>query len=83
MEQLLNAKRVAETGAGILLGDRYPYGRVTGAELRGALDKVLHDASYQRQAEHIGQSLRDAGDYLRAVEEIEAFLGIQQAKVYA
>jgi MGT family glycosyltransferase len=77
-EQLLNAKRVAETGAGILLGDRYPYGRVTAAELRTALETLLHDASYRQQARRIGDSLRAAGGYLRAVEEIEAFIGVSQ-----
>jgi len=76
-EQLLNGKRVAEAGAGILLGDHYPYGRVTAAELRTALDAVLNDSAYRENAERIGETLRAAGGYPRAVEEIEAFLGVR------
>ncbi len=67
---------MAETGAGILLSDEH--GRVTAAQLRAALDKVLHDASYRQQAERIGETLRAAGGYQRAVEEIEAFVGVRQ-----
>jgi len=73
-EQLLNGKRVAETGTGLLLGDERPYGRVTPQELRQALDEVLDDPQYRRNAERIGKTLREAGGYLRAVREIEAFL---------
>lgn len=74
MEQLMNAKRVAEVGAGILLGSQYPYGRVTAEELREALDKVLSDASYREKAQEMGETLKAAGGYGQAVTEIEAFL---------
>lgn len=77
-EQLTNGKRVAETGAGILLGNSYPYGRVNASELLSALETVLSDSTYKRHAERIGQSLRDAGGYLRAVEEIEAHIGVAE-----
>ena len=73
-EQLLNGKRVAETGAGLLLGDARPYGRVTPQELRRALDDVLNNPQYRRRAERIGQTLQEAGGYRRAAREIEAFL---------
>jgi UDP:flavonoid glycosyltransferase YjiC (YdhE family) len=73
LEQLLNGRRVAETGAGILLGDHYPYGRVTAPELRQALDAVLHDSHYRQNAARMGQTLKDAGGYLQAVAEIEAY----------
>jgi MGT family glycosyltransferase len=72
-EQLLNGRRVAETGAGILMSDEH--GRVTAAELRTALDKVLNDVTYRENAERIGDTLKAAGGYLRAVAEIEAFIG--------
>lgn len=72
MEQLLNGKRVAQTGTGVLIGDRHPYGRVNAAELRAALDTVLSDGAYKRRAEEIGETLKAAGGYARAVEEIEA-----------
>lgn len=73
-EQLLNGKRVAETGSGLLLGKERPYGRVTAQELRQALDAVLNEPQYRRNAERMGKTLAEAGGYRRAVEEIEAFL---------
>jgi MGT family glycosyltransferase len=75
-EQLLNGKRVAETGAGILLSDEH--GRVTAPELRNALDAVLQDSGYRQHAEHMGETLKAAGGYQRAVEEIEAFVGTKE-----
>jgi MGT family glycosyltransferase len=77
-EQLLNGKRVAESGTGILLGDHPPYGRVTATELRIALDTVLNDTAYRQQAEHMGATLKVAGGYIQAVEEIETFIGEKQ-----
>lgn len=73
-EQLLNGKRVAQTECGILLGDKRPYGRVTAPELRQALDKILNTALYRQNAQRMGQTLKDAGGYMRAVEEIEAYI---------
>jgi UDP:flavonoid glycosyltransferase YjiC (YdhE family) len=78
MEQLLNAVRVKTVGAGILLGEKAPYGRVTAAELREALDKVLNDDTYRQKANHYGKSLKDAGGYQKAVELIEEFVGVAQ-----
>jgi MGT family glycosyltransferase len=73
-EQLLNGKRVAQTGAGILLGDTQPYGRVTAAELRAALAQLLTEPTYRRNAQRIGTTLRAAGGYPQAVAEIEEYL---------
>lgn len=78
MEQLMNGVRVQNVGAGILLGDKAPYGRVTATELRESLDKVLSDSSYQQKAAYYGKSLKDAGGYLKAVELIEEFVGVPQ-----
>lgn len=72
-EQLLNGKRVAQTGAGILLGNTRPYGRVTADELRGGLDMILNTESYRQNAEYIGKTLRDAGGYQRAVDVIQMY----------
>ncbi len=74
MEQLLNGIRVQEVGAGILLGEKQPYGKVSALELRSALDAILSDEQYQKNAERYGQTLRDAGGYKRAVSEIESYL---------
>lgn len=75
MEQLLNSKRVAETGAGVVVGNQYPYGRVTATELRTALDTVLTNPGYRQRAREMGDTLKAAGGYQRAVAEIEAFVG--------
>lgn len=73
-EQLLNGKRVAQTGSGILIGDKRPYGRVTIQELQRAIHDVLTEPSYHQNAQHFGQTLAAAGGYLRAAAEIEAYL---------
>ena len=69
--------RVAQTGAGIVLGDQYPYGHVTAAELRQALDSVLTNPTYRLRAREMGDTLKAAGGYLQAVEEIETFLVVK------
>lgn len=68
-EQELNGKRVAQTGCGILLK-----GDVTAANLRQALEKVVTDDRYRRNAERFGQTLRNAGGYEAAVAAIESFI---------
>jgi UDP:flavonoid glycosyltransferase YjiC (YdhE family) len=57
----------------MLLGDKRPLGRVTGHELRQALDMVLGEADYSLNARRIGKTLKDAGGYLQAARKIEAF----------
>jgi len=72
MEQFANALQVKRSGTGIVIGDTPPYGRVTASELRAAVDHLLADPSYKQRALSIGESLRNAGGYLRAVDEVEA-----------
>lgn len=74
MEQFINGKRVADVGAGVLLGKKYSYGQVTVQELRYALDSVLNDTSYQANAIQYGQTLKDAGGFEQAVQLIETHL---------
>ena len=74
MEQYINGKRLAEVGAGILLGKKYPYGQVTVPELRMALDTILSTPSYTTMALKYGQTLQEAGGYEQAVELIEDYL---------
>lgn len=73
-EQLLNGRQVTRHGAGVLVGDTPPYGRVSSGELREAVETVLKDANYQSAAALIGQTLREAGGYRRAADEIENFI---------
>ncbi|MEM7799165.1 MAG: macrolide family glycosyltransferase [Chloroflexota bacterium] len=79
-EQLLNGKQVAKTGAGVLLGDKRPYGRVTSAELRAALEVILDQPVYHQKAAEIGETLRQAGGYARAIDII---LATAAGKAYA
>jgi hypothetical protein len=80
LEQALNGKRVAETGAGVLLGARPPYGRVTAGQLRAALDEILSKAISRENARRIGETLRAAGGYICAADEIEAFAEVKSSQ---
>jgi MGT family glycosyltransferase len=62
-------KRVAELGAGQMLLKR----KVSPSHLRQAAEKVLSQPSYVQAATLIGNSLRLAGGYQKAVDEIEAY----------
>lgn len=81
MEQLINGIRVAQVGAGLLLGEQPPYGQVTPIQLREALDKVLNEPSFKRQARYYGETLKAAGGYTQAVTEIEAFIETNRREV--
>ncbi|HDR6246260.1 TPA: glycosyl transferase [Bacillus cereus] len=65
-DQPLVAKRVEELNAGIVLN----YKNVTVAELKEATNTLLNNSSYKEASTVIGRSLREAGGYRRAVDEI-------------
>lgn len=67
-DQLLVAPRVARLGAGRVLR-----GRPDARTLRRAVDAVLDDPAYRRASQRLALSLRGAGGYRRAADEIEAF----------
>ncbi|MDX1665074.1 MAG: hypothetical protein R3272_14880, partial [Candidatus Promineifilaceae bacterium] len=71
LEQLFNGRRVAALGAGVVIGDRPPYGRVRPSELRAAAERVLADDSYPINARRIGASLRAAGGYREAATVVD------------
>ena len=73
MEQLFNAQVVEAQGAGIIVGDKPPFGRVTEAHLRTAIDLALHDDSIRREAVTIGEVLQATGGYTQAANEIATF----------
>jgi MGT family glycosyltransferase len=61
-EQTANGRLVARHGAGIVLGDRPPYGQRVGApSLRSAVDRLLHDEAYRQAAQILSASLQAAG----------------------
>ena len=70
-EQMFNGRQVVAHGAGIMVNDRPPYGRVNGDELRTAVQTVLADEAYRAAAGRIGDSLQQAGGSRRAADEIE------------
>ncbi|MBZ0297457.1 MAG: glycosyl transferase, partial [Anaerolineae bacterium] len=69
-EQNLVANRAAELHTGVKL-DR---DSVNPSSLRAAAEKVLHEERYRQQAARLGQSLRAAGGYQRAADEILALV---------
>lgn len=68
-DQYMVAGRVAELGAGLPL---FPH-EVTPERLKGMVSHLLTESSFRQQAKQVGQSLRDAGGYQRAADEILAF----------
>jgi MGT family glycosyltransferase len=72
-EQLLNGKRVSQTGSGILLRDQQP----AAVRLREAVDHLLNIPDYRENAGRVGATLRDAGGVHRVVAEIETYLAAQ------
>ncbi len=64
-EQRFVAQRVVEVGAGELLP-----GSVTPEGLRRAAQRVAGEPAYRSAARRIGESLRAAGGYARAVREV-------------
>jgi UDP:flavonoid glycosyltransferase YjiC (YdhE family) len=67
-DQFWIAGRAAELGAGVVLaGDAGP------SDLRESLERVLCEQEYSRAASRIGESLRGAGGYVKAADEIIAF----------
>ncbi len=69
-EQTFVARRVEELGAGLMLAKD----QVTAARLVALTEQLLRERSFKTQAEMVGASLRQAGGYRRAVDEIERFL---------
>ena len=76
-EQMFNGRQVVAHGAGIMVNERPPYGRLNGDELRTAVQTVLADEGYRAAARRIGDTLQQAGGYRRAAAEIEQ--AVQQA----
>ncbi len=73
-EQSIVAQQVVKHGAGVALADKPPFGQVTAAELRAAVERVMGArAQYHAAAVLLGESLRAAGGYQRAADELIAF----------
>jgi hypothetical protein len=72
-EQLLNARRVAARGAGVLIDARLRGKPVTAAALREATASVLSDPRYRSAAGELRRSLRASGGYRQAADELQAY----------
>lgn len=68
-DQFIVADRITELGVGIKLKN----GEFNALELFEASETVLTGQSFRTQAQIIGESLRNAGGYQRAVDEIFCF----------
>ncbi|EJQ06385.1 glycosyl transferase [Bacillus cereus] len=65
-DQPFVAKRLTEVGAGIRLNRN----ELTSQLLRETVKKVMDDVTFKENSRKVGESLRNAGGYQRAVEEI-------------
>ena len=69
-EQIFNAMRVQELGAGNLLKKE----NVTPNILFKIAEEILNTKSYYENAKQIGKTLRNSGGYKKATEEIIEFI---------
>jgi MGT family glycosyltransferase len=75
MEQKLVARQVVAAGAGLTLDEH----TLRPDDLRRQVNRVLGEPEFQRAAQRLGSSLRKAGGYRKAAEEILQFRGRQLA----
>ncbi len=69
-DQPVVAQKVADAGAGL----RVKYGRVTAAQLRDAVHRVLHQPAYRDAARRVQASFADAGGARAAADLLEALV---------
>jgi MGT family glycosyltransferase len=72
-EQLMNARVVTTRGAGLELDGYVTGDGVTAVDLRQSLEKILTEMSTRETAKAIGKTLREAGGYRKAADELQAF----------
>jgi MGT family glycosyltransferase len=70
-EQLRNAMQMGRKGAGVILDAECYHRRVTGAELRAAVETVMANPAYAGASKALGASLHEAGGYRQAADVIE------------
>ncbi len=69
-DQFFVGHRVAELGAGITLSTN----QIDPEVLREQVEQILADDSYRANARRIGESLRAAGGYVKAADEVVGFI---------
>jgi MGT family glycosyltransferase len=70
LEQAATARRIVELGAGAMLSHE----ELTGSILRATVEQVMTDATFRHNSQKISASLKAAGGYQRAADEIQAFV---------
>ncbi|MDQ2885024.1 MAG: hypothetical protein M3Y39_02965 [Chloroflexota bacterium] len=68
-DQYYVAKRVEQSGAGLQLDRK----KVTSALLSLTATKILNASRFAQASKKIGESLRQAGGYMRAADEVQLF----------
>jgi MGT family glycosyltransferase len=74
VEQLLIGLHVAHQGAGLVLRGHVAGERVSAAQLRGALERVLSEPGFRVVASALQKSLHATGGYRQAANEIQAYV---------
>jgi MGT family glycosyltransferase len=69
-EQTINAMRVVELGAGLMLKKS----QITAETMRDTAARLLRESDFKTQAKQIGETFREAGGAARAADEVEALL---------
>jgi MGT family glycosyltransferase len=76
-DQPVNAAQVVQAGAGL----QVRFSRVTGPQLRDAVERVLTDGSFRAAADRIRRSFEAAGGPGRAADLLEALIGPDRRSV--
>jgi MGT family glycosyltransferase len=69
-EQTINAMRVVELGAGLMLKKS----QITSEIMRDTATRLLQKSNFKTQAKQIGETFREAGGAARAADEVETLL---------
>jgi UDP:flavonoid glycosyltransferase YjiC (YdhE family) len=65
-----SGRRVVELGAGVMLS----YEELIGSSLRATGEQVITNVTFRHNSQKISVSLKAAGGYQRAADEIQAFI---------
>jgi MGT family glycosyltransferase len=75
-DQTFVARRVEQLGAGKMLHRS----KVHMHQLRHLVDDIIASSAFRKASDRIGATLRQAGGYIRAADEIEQFISNQSSK---
>lgn len=70
LEQVFNGRQVTRLGAGLVLGDSPPYGRISPEALKTTLQQVLAAPVYRQNAARLSRAFQATGGYHQAASDI-------------